>query len=73
MIDSLLVFSKQINQLIGKDTKKLFGMEGVSLKSNEIYVNDRKGINCSLDNSTLETWPLGDIIKENILNVSNHF
>lgn len=45
-------------------------MEGVSLKSNEIYINGRKGLNCSLDNSTFETWPLGDIIKENILNVS---
>jgi hypothetical protein len=71
MIDSLLIFSKQINQLIGKDTKKLFGMDGVSLKNTEIYINNKKGMNCSLDNSTIEAWPLGDIVKENILNVSD--
>lgn len=70
MIDSLIMFSKQINQLIGKDVNRLFQMDGVSLRKSEIYINLKRGINCSLDSSSpLETWPLGNIVINNLLNV----
>ncbi|CAF0748574.1 unnamed protein product [Brachionus calyciflorus] len=68
MIDSLIMFSNQIHQLVGKDINRLFGIEGVSLRNTEIFVNSKKGINCSF-NSNDETWPLGDLITSNIINM----
>jgi hypothetical protein len=67
------VFSRQINQLIGKDLNKLFGIDGISLRKSDIYINSRRGLNCSLDNSTQESWPLGHLIMDNLLNVFNLF
>jgi hypothetical protein len=64
------MFSRQINQLIGKNINKLFGIEGVSLKNSSIFINAKKGIECRFDNSTHETWPLGDIIMNNLIDVS---
>lgn len=68
MIDSLIMFSHQIHQLVGKDINQLFGIKGVSLRNTEIYVNSKKGINCSLE-LTEDTWPIGKLIISNIINV----
>jgi hypothetical protein len=48
--------------------KKLFGVENVELKQTEIYVNNVKGINCSV-NPESNRWPLGKIVTENLKNV----
>ena len=70
LIDSLIMFSRQINQLIGKNINKLFGIEGVSLKNSSIFINSKKGVECRFDNSTQEPWPLGDVIMNNLIDVS---
>jgi hypothetical protein len=67
------VFSRQINQLIGKDVNKLFGIDGISLRKSDIYINSRRGLNCSLDNSIQESWPLGYLIMDNLKHVFNLF
>ena len=69
LIDTLVVFSRQINQLIGKDVNKLFGIDGISLRKSDIYINSRRGLNCSLDNSTQESLPLGYLIMDNLKHV----
>jgi hypothetical protein len=72
-LDAILLFCEQMNQVVGIETNRLFGLEGVSLKKSEIYVNLRKGISCSNEHSAnySEIWPLGKFILNNILNVIN--
>ena len=59
IIDGLAYFSKRINSVIGTNMSKLFGMENVSLRRAEIYVNKSKGINCTYDFKESVEWPLG--------------
>ena len=68
MADALFLFSQQVNQLLGKDVRRLFGMENVALRNSEIYVAGKRGINCSLTGPN-ETWPLGDFILNNLVHV----
>ncbi len=72
ILDAILLFCEQVNQIVGTDINRLFGLEGVSLKKSEIYVNFRKGISCNSEHSTnySETWPLGKLILNSILNVN---
>ena len=58
-MDGLAYFSKRINSVIGTNMSKLFGMENVSLRRAEIYVNKSKGINCTYDFKESVEWPLG--------------
>ena len=67
LIDGLVFFSKRINPLIGANMSSLFGMENVSLRRAEIYVNKNRGINCSFDpNNKQYKWPLGSFILNNL-------
>lgn len=70
-LDAILLFCEQMNQVVGIDMNRLFGLEGVSLKKSEIYVNSKKGISCNNEHSTnySQIWPLGKFILNNILNV----
>lgn len=67
-IDALIFFNKQIHQLIGKDPNRLFGLNNVSLKNSEIFINNTKGLSCS-NNLNEDKWPLGRLIIENLRNV----
>lgn len=55
-----------MGQIVGKNSKKLFGMENVSLKKSEIYINGNKGIQCNNDNSS-EIWEIGKTILDYVL------
>lgn len=68
MIDSMIMFSHQIHQMVGKNINRLFGIDGVSLRNTEIFVDGKKGINCSTE-SVENTWKLGNMIASSILNV----
>lgn len=70
MIDSLTLFSKQINGMLGKDVHRLFGIQDISLNRTEIYIKSKKGIECSFEKNDTEPWPLGNLVLSNILNVS---
>ena len=70
MIDSLILFNKEIHPLIGKDINKLFGINGISLNKSEIYINSKKGINCAFEKNDGHQWPLGQLILNKILNVT---
>jgi hypothetical protein len=72
MVDALLMFSKQINHLVGKDMNKLFGIDDVSVKKSEIYVGGKKGVTCTVNNQN-ETWGLGDTVLNNLVNVMQFF
>ncbi len=52
----------RINSIIGSDMNRLFGMENVSLKKSEIYVNKKKGANCSFRLNSTSKWLLGNFI-----------
>ena len=69
LIDALIVFNRQINHLIGRNMNKLFGFDGISLKNSEILINKKRGINCTLNSSLIETWPLGKFVMKNLINV----
>ena len=73
MIDSLAVFNKQVNHLIGRNVKKLFGIDRVSLKNSEIFIGSNRGINCTLNSTQFQTWPLGKLIMRSLINVFNFF
>lgn len=70
-LDSLLLFCEQMNQIVGTDMNRLFGLEGVSLKKSEIFFDNRKGVSCNSDNSAnySQVWPVGRHILNNILQV----
>ena len=72
MVDSLILFSKQINGKLGKDVKRLFNIEEVHLNKTEIYIKSQKGIECSYEKNITEPWPLGNLVLSNILNVSHY-
>lgn len=59
--------------MIGLNMSALFGINGVSLRRAEIYVNKSRGINCSYDLKDTKKWPLGryilDLLKSNEDNV----
>lgn len=73
LIDGLAYFSKRVNSMIGLNMSALFGINGVSLRRAEIYVNKSRGINCSYDLKDTKKWPLGryilDLLKSNEDNV----
>lgn len=68
MIDSVLVFSKQIGSAVGADMASLFGKNDYSLRRGEIYVNNVKGVDC-LYNQSNNQWPLGEIVIEQLKNM----
>lgn len=72
MIDSMIMFSHQIHQIVGKDINRLFGFDGVSLRNTEIFINGKQGINCSIE-SEQNVWKLGYLIASNIINVFEFF
>ena len=72
IVDSLLLFNRQINHLVGSDSNKLFGISGVSLKHSEIYINSSKGVNCSISDLSVDDWPLGKLVLTNILKVNQN-
>ena len=45
---------------------RLFGLENVSLRRAEIYINNSKGINCSFDFTKSYKWPLGKYIMDEL-------
>ena len=66
------MFSRRIHHLIGKDISRLFGLDGVSLRKNEIYIGNTRGVNCSTsmnDTELLQRWPLGSLVMDKIRNV----
>ena len=72
-LDALFLFCEHMNQIVGTDVNKLFGLNGVSLKKSEVSVNSTKGISCNSDSFTNYTvaWPIGKIILDNMLHVRN--
>ena len=67
LIDGLAYFSRRINPLIGLNMSSLFGLENVSLRRAEIYINKSRGINCSFGLSgKTSKWPLGSFILNNL-------
>lgn len=74
LIDGLAYFSKRVNTVIGLNMSSLFGLNGVSLRRAEIYVNKSRGINCSFNLDGTNKWPLGrfilDLLKDNQENVN---
>ncbi len=51
-----------MNAVIGMNMSRLFGLDYVSLRRAEIYINNSKGINCSFDFDQKSKWPLGKYI-----------
>ena len=49
----------------------LFGIENVSLRRAEIYVNKHKGINCSYEVNKNNKWMLGNYIMDHFKNDVN--
>ena len=69
-------FSKRINSIIGTNMSRLFGLDYVSLRRAEIYVNRSKGVNCTFDFKDSVEWPLGKLVLNNLksnLDVSKKF
>jgi hypothetical protein len=52
--------------IIGQDYNRLFGMQNVSLRKSEIYVNKSRGISCNYDFSNKNKWPIGSVILEQL-------
>ena len=69
-IDSILAFTRQVNHLIGPDSNRLFGIDGVSLKNSEIHIGSQRGINCSLNSLSVESWPLGTVVLKSLIKVN---
>ena len=51
-----------MNAVIGLNMSRLFGLDYVSLRRAEIYINNSKGINCSFDFDKMPKWALGKYI-----------
>ena len=68
-VDSLLTFTRQINNLIGTDSNRLFGIDGISLKNSEIYIGSNRGINCTLNSLSVDNWPLGKLVLNGLMQV----
>jgi hypothetical protein len=45
---------------------RLFGLDNVSLRRAEIYVNKSKGINCSYSFEDQPKWPLGKYVLDQL-------
>ena len=74
-MDSLLFFCSQLGRVAGKNMESLFGVENVSLRKSEIFVNNKKGLSCENEHGE-EIWPLGRVVLDIILNVNirrDHF
>ena len=66
-----MYLNKTINPLLGNNPSYLFGMDNVSIKKGEIYINKKKGFNCSYDVKNIRKWPLGKFILDNLKSKSN--
>jgi hypothetical protein len=66
LMDGLIYFSKIINPLVGTNMTSLFGMESVSLRRTEIYVNKTRGIECTYNLEGSKKWPLGKFILDHL-------
>jgi len=62
LIDGLFYFNKKISSIIGTDMNRLFGMNNVSLRRSEIYINKNKGTKCTFDLNSNEKWLLGSYV-----------
>ena len=67
------IFSWKIGKLIGNNMTRLFGLDNVSLHRSEIYVDNNKGIECSINDLNNLPWMLGNLVLENFVNVINDF
>ncbi len=67
LIDALVYFNRTINHLIGTNANSLFGMENVTLRKNEIFVNNKKGLECGYKIEHTSKWPLGKFILDRLV------
>ena len=63
------MFCNQINKIIGKDVNNLFAIRKLQLRNSVIFYNGTKGMNC---NKKKTSWPAGDVILSQLLNVSKN-
>ena len=61
----MMLFSKKIGNLIGNNMSRLFGIENVSLRRGEIYVDNKKGLDCTYNYNITTPWLLGKTVLEN--------
>ena len=61
-----MYFSKRVSPALGRDVNSLFGLESVSLKGAEVYVNDTKGVGFSYGNEPQSKWPLGKLVLDKL-------
>ena len=61
-----MYFSKRVSPALGRDVNSLFGLESVSLKGAEVYVNDTKGVGFSYENEPQSKWPLGKLVLDKL-------
>lgn len=56
----------KINAIVGPDSNRLFSMDGVRLNQNEIIVNNKRGVQCTMGLNSTEKWQLGSFIMNQI-------
>ena len=61
-----MYFSKRVSPALGRDVNSLFGLESVSLKGAEVYVNDTKGVGFSYGNEPQSKWALGKLVLDKL-------
>ncbi len=66
IIDGLSYFIMKIDDIIGPDANRLFGMDGVRLDKNRIFINGKNGIQCIMGLNSTEKWQLGSFILNQI-------
>jgi hypothetical protein len=66
IIDGLTYFLWKIDSIVGPDLKRLFGMDGVELQKNQIFINKKKGVRCNMGLNSTEKWQLGSFILNQI-------
>jgi hypothetical protein len=66
IIDGISYFIMKIDAIIGTDSNRLFGMDGVKLQQNRILINGKKGIECNMGLNSTEKWQLGNFIMNQI-------
>ena len=42
----------------------------ISLKNSEIHIGSQRGINCSLNSLSVESWPLGTVVLKSLIKVN---
>jgi hypothetical protein len=67
------IFTLNIGYLIGNNMSRLFGLDNVSLRRAEIYVDNNKGTECSITDLNNIPWILGNLVLKNFVNVRTEF